>query len=138
LQENLARQFTAIGQPLYDGLHDLDGNGAINILDWAAVRDRMGAALPAGNPGGSPAAPSPIAADAAMAVSAREVVRPSSATLRAAIRRAVSEPAHTQTPRTASDSNGGMTALRRASRSAVRTAATVHDQILADWTEPGS
>jgi hypothetical protein len=68
LRAALDRQFTAVGQANYDARFDLDGNGAINILDWAAVRDRMGTSLPAGSP--SPAAP-----DAALAVLASEFSR---------------------------------------------------------------
>ena len=67
LRSNLAFQFKGVGQAGYSAAHDLDGNGAINILDWARIRDRIGSTLPAGNPptGGSPPASSPAAVVAA-------------------------------------------------------------------------
>jgi hypothetical protein len=62
---NFARQFKGLGQAGYAVEHDLDGNGAINVRDWALVHGQMGATLPAGDPpasGGSPAAVSAGAA----------------------------------------------------------------------------
>ena len=136
LQANLARQFTAPGQPLYSGLHDVDGNAAINILDWAAIRDRSGATLPAGEPSGSPVAPSPVAADAAFAVSARQRLPASNAPLRAARRASIASLDPTMASNDA-DSTGviASSAARRMSRSAARVpAAPLHDQALADWS----
>jgi hypothetical protein len=63
LRSNLAFQFKGVGQAGYSAAQDLDGNGAINIQDWARIRDRIGGTLPAGNPptSGSPPASSPAA-----------------------------------------------------------------------------
>ena len=132
LQANLARQFTAPGQALYDSVHDVDGNAAINILDWAAIRDRSGATLPAGEPSGSPPAPSPVAADAALAVSSSRQSTASNVALRArraAVSTLDSRPSVDNAG--ATDSRGTLTALRRVSRSPSRS---IHDHALADWS----
>jgi V8-like Glu-specific endopeptidase len=52
LRTNLDAQFAAIGSPNYTVLGDLDGDGAINILDWARIRD----AFPAISPSSAPSA----------------------------------------------------------------------------------
>lgn len=49
-------QFTSVGHPLYDRRLDLDGNGLLNIVDLVLARNFQGQTLPAGQPGGSPAA----------------------------------------------------------------------------------
>jgi hypothetical protein len=49
----------------FDPRHDLDGNGIVNVVDVVLARNRLGTALPTGEPGGSPIAPaSPTAAGA--------------------------------------------------------------------------
>jgi hypothetical protein len=44
------RQFNRAGDPDYDVLHDLDGNGLINVADWISVRNRLGSELPSDTP----------------------------------------------------------------------------------------
>jgi hypothetical protein len=89
LRASLDRQFTAAGQANYDPRFDLDGNGAINILDWAAVRDRIGTTLPTGAPSPS-AAPEAAAPEAVVVADARP--RASAVRLsQAAVDRAIAE-----------------------------------------------
>jgi hypothetical protein len=59
-------QFTDVGHAAYDALHDVDGNGLLNVVDLTLVRNFQGRSLPAGTPAGSPAA-----AAAAVVVAAR-------------------------------------------------------------------
>jgi hypothetical protein len=82
LRAALDRQFTAAGQPNYDPRYDLDGNAAINILDWAMIRDAVGSNLPTGNP-------SPPAPDAAVVVARRASTGTSPQIRASAIDRAV-------------------------------------------------
>ena len=61
-QSMLQATFNGTANAAYRPLRDLDGNGAINILDLHAQLSRQGTTLPAGNPPPSPPAPSAPAA----------------------------------------------------------------------------
>jgi hypothetical protein len=56
IRARLATQFTSIGHAAYDPRHDMDGNGVLNAIDLVYARNFSGRSLPAGTPGGSPAA----------------------------------------------------------------------------------
>jgi hypothetical protein len=56
----------------YRPLRDLDGNGAINVLDLHSQLSRQGTTLPAGNPPSSPPAPSAPASVVVAATSTSE------------------------------------------------------------------
>jgi hypothetical protein len=58
---NRVVQFFGAADAGYSPRHDVDGNGAINIVDWAEIRRRIGTNLPA---------PAPAASSAASIVSA--------------------------------------------------------------------
>jgi hypothetical protein len=59
-QAMLQSAFNGAAHAPYNPRRDLDGNGAINALDFHAQLSRQGTTLPAGNPPGSPAAPSAV------------------------------------------------------------------------------
>jgi hypothetical protein len=64
VRARLATQFTSIGHAAYDPAHDMDGNGVLNATDLVLMRNYSGRTLPAGTPGGSPAAAEAIVAQA--------------------------------------------------------------------------
>jgi hypothetical protein len=70
LRANLDSQFTALGSAQYSVFDDLDGDGAINILDWSRIRDRLPTMAP------SASAPAAVVTDT--------TVPPAPTTLRAA------------------------------------------------------
>ncbi len=120
--------------------HDINGNGRITFADSIALRNRFGTMLPAGNPGGSPAAAAIVArAVGAVRSEATDAVLAGGGAARAR-RRAIGRHGAASAGRIISadaplspSSDARSTTTMRARRARVAWHSTAHDAALSDF-----
>jgi hypothetical protein len=147
-RSNFAAQFKGAGQPGYSPRHDVNGDGAISIVDWATIRRQIGNVLPPPSPAAAPAViavpriphlAGSVVADAVASTAARPVQTGLSATRRlasSAVDRALDGALDGGGQRSAA-TDGALRVLqaRRGHETHVRRAADLWDVALADLSD---